>query len=153
MVNRPPKPSNSHLTLFVRHPGPTPRTQPLYRRMRTGAAQRKLSVKNVNFLGAQLRSRHAHRVDSLPPRRSTPSGRPSLVQGRRWVVVCWANQVYLVRFSVDPRPIKRLLPPVRYTTSTGTVRGSWYLQIYVDIAFPRGIRRLVDDPQDAAVAN
>ena len=61
--------------------------------------------------------------------------------------------VYLIRFSVDPRLIKLLLPPARDTTSTGTVRGSWYLQVYVDSAFPRGIQRNVDDPRGAAVAS
>ena len=46
----------------------------------------------ANVFGAQLRSHHAHRVDSPPPRHSTPSGGPLLVQGRRRFVVAWANQ-------------------------------------------------------------
>ena len=66
----------------------------------------------ANIFGAQPRSSHAHRVDSPPPRHSTPSGSPLLVQGRRWVVVPWEisastteGGVYLVRISVDPRLI------------------------------------------------
>ena len=35
--------------------------------------------------------------------------------------------VYLVRCLDDPGPIKLPLPPARYTTSTGGVRGSWCL--------------------------
>ena len=46
----------------------------------------------ANILSAQLRSRHAHTVDSQPPRHSIPSGSPLLVQGRRSVVVSWENQ-------------------------------------------------------------
>ena len=61
--------------------------------------------------------------------------------------------VYLVRFPVTLRLIRLLLHPAHYTTSTGTVRGSWYLQVYVDIAFPRGIRRNVYGPRDATVAS
>ena len=112
----------------------------------------------ANTFGAQLRSRHARRVDSPPPRHSTSSGSPRLVQGRRWIVVAGRisastteGGVYLVRFSVDPRLIKLLLPPARYTSSTRNVRGSWYLQVYVDSAFPQGIQRHVDDPRYAGV--
>ena len=46
--------------------------------------------------------------------------------------------VYAVRVLDDQGPIKLLLPPVLYTTSTGAVRGSWCLQIHEPSAFPRG---------------
>ena len=48
------------------------------------------------------------------------------------------DELYLVRFSDDPRLINFFLLQARYTTSTGVVRGSWYLWAYVDNAFPRG---------------
>ena len=48
------------------------------------------------------------------------------------------DKVYLVRFLDDPGPIKPPLLPARYTTSTGAVRGSWYLQVHIASAFPRG---------------
>ena len=61
--------------------------------------------------------------------------------------------MYLVPFLDDPGPIKLPLPPARYTTSTGTVRGSWYLQAHVDNVFPRGIQRNVDKSRGLAVAS
>ena len=62
------------------------------------------------------------------------------------------DKVYLVRFPDDPGPIKLPLPPARYTTSAGAVRGSWCLQVHIASAFPRGIQRNVDEPRGAAVA-
>ena len=52
--------------------------------------------------------------------------------------------VYLVRVVDDSGPIKRTLPPPRYTTSTGSKRDSWCLQVHEASAFPRGIQRNVD---------
>ena len=63
------------------------------------------------------------------------------------------DKVYLVRFLDDPGPIKLPLPPARYRTSTGAVRGSWCLQVHVASAFPRGIQRNVDESRGAAVAS
>ena len=60
--------------------------------MRIGAAKRMLCLNKDEHFGDQLRLCHAHRVDSPPPRYSTPSGSPRLVQGRRRVVVAWAIQ-------------------------------------------------------------
>ena len=60
---------------------------------------------------------------------------------------------YLARFSDDPTLIKLLFSPAGYTTSTGSVRGSWHLQVYVDSAFPRGIQRNADESRDTAVAS
>ena len=54
---------------------------------------------------------------------------------------------YLVRFLDDPGPIKLPLPPARYTTSTGAVRGSWCLQVHLASAFARGVQRNVDSLQ------
>ena len=59
--------------------------------------------------------------------------------------------VYLVRLLDDPGPIKLPLPPARYTTSTGAVRGSCCLQIHVASAFSQGVQRNVDDSRGAAV--
>ena len=63
------------------------------------------------------------------------------------------DKVYLVHFLDDPGPIKLPLPPARYTTSTGAVRGSWRLQVHIASRFPRGIQRNVDESRGAAVAS
>ena len=52
--------------------------------------------------------------------------------------------VYLGRFLDDPGPIKLPIPPARYTTSTGAVRGSWCLQLHLASAFARVVQRNVD---------
>ena len=54
-------------------------------------------------------------------------------------------------FFYDPGPIKLLLSPARYTTSTGAVRGSWCLEVHLASAFAPGVRRNVDESQGAAV--
>ena len=59
----------------------------------------------------------------------------------------------MVRFPDDPGPIQLLLPPARYTTSTGAVRGSWCLQVDIASGFLRGIKRNVDESRGAAVAS
>ena len=48
--------------------------------------------------------------------------------------------VHLVPFFYYPGPIKLPLTPVRYTTSTGAVRGSWCLQVHLASAFARGVQ-------------
>ena len=63
------------------------------------------------------------------------------------------DKVYLVRFLGDPGPIKLPLPPARYTTSTGAVRGSWCLQVHIASEFLRGIQPNVDESRGAAVAS
>ena len=60
--------------------------------------------------------------------------------------------VYLVRVLDDPGLIKLPLPPARYTTSTGAVRGSWCLQVHLTSAFARGVQRTVDESRGAAVS-
>ena len=64
---------------------------------------------------------------------------------RFWTISARTTEdgVYLVRFLDDSGPIKLPLPPARYTTSTGDVRGSWCLQVHVASAFLRGIQRNV----------
>ena len=59
--------------------------------------------------------------------------------------------VYLVRVLDDLGPIKFLLGPARYTTSTGAIRGSWCLKVHVASAFSRGVQRNVDDSRGAGV--
>ena len=134
-------------------------TDRLYRRMRIGAAQRKLSRKNgERFFVAGLRMCPTRGVAPLLPRYGTPQGSPRLVQGRRWVVGAWKisastteDGVYLVRFFDDPGPIKLALSPAGYTTSAGAVRGSWCLQIHVASAFSPRVQRNVDDSRGAVV--
>ena len=63
------------------------------------------------------------------------------------------DEMYLVRFLDDPGPTKLPLPPARYTTSTGAVRGSWCLQVHIASAFPPGIQRNVDESRGATVVD
>ena len=49
--------------------------------------------------------------------------------------------------------LKLPLPPARYTTSTGAVRGPWCLQVHIASAFPWGIQHNVDESRGAAVAS
>ena len=59
--------------------------------------------------------------------------------------------VYFVRFLDEP--IKLPLPPARYMTSTGAVRGSRCLQVHEASAFPQGIQCNVDESRGAAVVS
>ena len=59
-------------------------------------------------------------------------------------MVAWKNQREHYRgqgipgpLVDDQGPIKLPLPPARYMTSTGAVRGSWCLQVHIASAFPR----------------
>ena len=61
--------------------------------------------------------------------------------------------VYLVRFLDDPGPIKLPLPPARYTTLTGLVRGSWCPQVNIASAFARGVQRNVHESRGVAVVS
>ena len=68
-------------------------TNRIYRRMRIGSAQRKLSRnRGGRFFGAGLRLCPTHGVAPPLPRYGAPQGSPRLVQGRRWVGVAWKNQ-------------------------------------------------------------
>ena len=134
-------------------------TNRLYRLMRIGAAQRELSGNNgERFL--------AHGYGCVPraewlSRYSTtvlPNGAHFWYKGDDglwWLGKISASTttkgVYLVRFLDDPGPIKLPLPPARYTTSTGAVRGSWCLQVHLASAFARGVQRNVDESRGAAV--
>ena len=62
------------------------------------------------------------------------------------------DKVHLVRFLDDPGPIKLPLPPARYTTLRGAVRGYWYLPVHIASAFPRGVERNVDESRGAAAS-
>ena len=63
------------------------------------------------------------------------------------------SRVHVGLFSVDLKLTKLRFTPVRYTTLTGTVRGSWYRQVYVDSSFSRGIQLNVDDLRGSSVAS
>ena len=134
-------------------------TNHLYRRMRIGAAQRELSRNNgERFLTPGYAC--VPRANWLRRYHDTvlPKGAHFWYKGR-WVTVAWKisastteDKVYPVRFLDDPGPIKLPLPPARYTTSTGAVRGSWCLQVHIASAVPRGIQRNVNESREAAVA-
>ena len=113
--------------------------------MRIGAAQRELSRNNgERFLALDYAC--VPRAEWLRRYRDTvlPKGAHFWYKGNDglwWLgkisASTNADGVYLVRFLDDPGPIKLPLPPARYTTSTGGVRGSWCLQVHVASAFPR----------------
>ena len=129
--------------------------------LRIGAAQRELSRTNGELLlahgygcapRAEWLRRHSTRV--------LPNGahfRYKGDDGLWWLGKINASTttkgVYLVRFLDDPGPIKLPLPPARYTTSTGAVRGSWCIQVNLAGAFARGVQRNVDESRGAAVDN
>ena len=134
-------------------------TNRLYRRMRIGAAQRVLSRRNgERFLASGYGC--VPRAEWLSHYSTTvlPNGAHFWCKGEGlwWLGKISAStttdEVYLVRFLDDPGPIK-LLPPARYTTSTGAVRCSWCLQVHLATAFAREGQRSVDESRGAAVGS
>ena len=159
--NGPPPLPFPHLALWAGAPDLHRQTDRLYRRIRIGAAQRELSRNNGERFPAPGYA-CAPLADWLRCYHDTvlPMGAHSWYKGDDglwWLGKISAStteyKVYLVCFLDDPGPIKVLLLPARYTTSTGTVRGSWCLQVYVATAFPRGIQRNGDESRGAAVAS
>ena len=139
--------SRSHiLRYWAGTPDQHRQTNRLYRRMRNGAAQRELSRNNgERFLASSYA--YVPRSEWLRRYRDTvlPKGAHVWYKGDDglwWLGEINASTtedgVYAVRVLDDQGPIKLLLPPVLYTTSTGAVRGSWCLQIHEPSAFPRG---------------
>ena len=99
-------------------------TNRFYRRMRVGTAQRELSRNNgERFLAPGYAC--GPRGECLRPYRDTvpPKGIGKISASTA------EDGVYLFQFLDDPGPIKLPLPPARYTTSTGAVRGSCCLQV------------------------
>ena len=154
--------SGSHiLRYWAGTPDQNRHTNRFYRRMRIGAAQRKLFRNNgERFLmpgyACVPRANWLHRYHDTV----LPKGAHFWYKGDDGL--CWLgkisastteDKVYLLHFLDDPRPIKLPLPPARYTTSTGAVRGSWCLQVHIASAFPRGIQCNVDESRGAAVAS
>ena len=129
--------------------------------MRIGAAQRELSRNNGEcFLAPGYAC--VPRAEWLRRNHDTvlPKGAHVWYKGDDglwWLGKISANttedRVYLARFLEDPRPIKLPLPPARYTTSTGAVRGSWCLKVHEASAFDRGIQRNLDDSRGEAVVS
>ena len=70
------------------------------------------------------------------PSATPPSGRTSTRTRRRTATT--TGSAPRCSYLDDPGPIKLPLLPALYTTSTGTVRGSWHFQVYDDDAFRRG---------------
>ena len=137
------------------------KTNRVYRLMRNGAAQRELSQNNgERFLAPEFAC--VPRAEWIRRYRDTmlPKGAHVRYQGddglwwrRKINANTTEDGVHLVRLLDDPRPIKLPLPPARFTTSTGAVRGSWFLQVHEASAFPRGIQCNVDEFRDAAVVS
>ena len=122
-------------------------TNRLYRRMRIGAAQRKLSQNHGErlfwrraTLMPHARSESAATATRCSPREPTFSTRAAmgcgglekLVRVRRRMGYTWSE------FLDDPGPMKLPLSSARYTTSTGAVRVFWCLQVHVASAFSQG---------------
>ena len=132
-----------------------------YRRMRIGAAQRELSRTNgERFLAPGYAC--VPSADWLRRYHFTVLLQGAHFWHRRDDGFWWLGKLsasatedkaYLVRFLDDPGPIILPLPPARYTTSTGAVRGSWCLQVHIASVFSRGIQCNVDESRDAAVAS
>ena len=136
-------------------------TNRLYRRMHIDAARRELSRNNgERFLAPGYAC--VPRAEWLYRYRDTvlPKGAHFWYKGDDglwWLGNVRASTtedgVYLVQVLDDPGPIKLPLPPARYTTSAGAVRGSWCLQVHETSAFPREIERNVDESRGAAVVS
>ena len=154
--------SRSHiLRYWAGTPDQHRQTNCLYRPMQIGAAQRELSRNNgERFLAPGYAC--VPRADWLRRYHDTVLLKGAHVwykedDGLWWLGKITASttegKVYLVRFLDDPGPIKLPLPPARYTTTTGAVRGSVCLQVHIASAFPRGNQRNVDESRGAAVAS
>ena len=136
-------------------------TNRLYRRMLIGAAQRELFRNNEErFLApGHLCVPHAewlrryHDTVFLKGAHVWYKGDDGLWWLGKISASTTEDGVYLVRFVADPAPIKLPLPPARYTTSTGAVRGSSCLPVHEASAFPRGTQRNVDYSRGATVAS
>ena len=136
-------------------------TNRLYRRMRIAVAQHELSRNNgEHFLAPGYAC--VTRAEWFRRNHDTvlPKGAHVWYKGDDglwWLGEISArtteDKVYLVCFLDDPGPIKLPLPPARYTTSTGAVRGSRCLQVHIASAFPRGVQRNVDESRDATEAS
>ena len=129
-------------------------TNRLYRRMRIGAAQRELSRNNgERFLAPGYAC--VPRAEWLRRYRDTvlPKGAHFWYKGNE--ELWWLGKISAstTEDRVYLGPIKLPLPPTRYTTSTGAVRGFWCLHVHVANAFPRGIQRNVDESRGAAVVS
>ena len=135
-------------------------TNRLYRRMRVGAAQRKLSRdQGARFLspGYSLVTHHdwTHRFSSS----ILPVGAHFWYKARdhHW----WLGKIsahtttaahYIVRFLDDPGPIKLKLSPSRYTTAVGAERNSWCLQTRQGSALKHGVLLNADESRGAELA-
>ena len=124
-------------------------TNRLYRRMRIGAAQPKLSRNNgERFLapgnGGVPRADWLSRYhDTVLPKGAhvwykEVDGLLDIIIGTITATTT-EDEVYLVRFQDDQKPIKISRSPARYTIPTGAVRGSLCQKFHVASAFPRGI--------------
>ena len=154
--------SRSHiLRYWAGTPDQHRQTNRLYRRMRIGAAQREPSRNNGERIlapgyacvpRAEWLLRYHDTVLSKGAH-SWYKGDDGLWWLGKIIASTTEDRVYLVRFWDDPGPIKLSLPPARYTTPTGAVRGPWCLQVREASVFSRGIQRNVDDSRGAAVVS
>ena len=121
-------------------------TNRLYRRMRIGAAQRKLSRNyGERFLApGYIRAPRAEWLcryrDTMLPKGAHVWYKRTMACGDLKQISASTTEdgVSLAQILDDPGPFKLPLFPARYTTSAGAVRGSWCLQVYVASAFSRG---------------
>ena len=136
-------------------------TKRIHRRMRVGAAHCELSRNNGDRFWAPGYA-CVPRAECFRRYRDTVFPKGAHVwykgdDGLSWLgkisATTTKDGIYRVRVLHDPGAIKLLLPPARYTTSTGAVRGPWCLQVNIASAFPRGIQRNVDESRGAAVVS
>ena len=143
---------------ILRHWAGTPNqhrhTNYLYRRVRIGAEQRELSWSNgERFLapgyGCVSHADWLHRY--FFPTGPTFGARTTTVCGGSGKSARLRQRMGYIWFDfwTIRGPIKLPLSPVRYTTSTRAVRGSWCLQFHLASAFARGVQRNVDGSRGA----
>ena len=136
-------------------------TNHMYRRMRIDAAQRELSRNNGERCLAPGYA-CVTRAEWLRRCRDTVLSKGADVWYKGDDRLWWLEEisasttddgVYLIRILDDPGPIKLPLPPARYATSTGAIRGSWCFQVPEASALPRGIQHNEDESRGVAVVS
>ena len=153
--------SRSHtFALLGQHFGPAPPNQPpLPPDADWCGTARALPEQRGTFSGAGLRMCPTRGVSSPISPYGAPQGSPSLVQGRRWVVLAWKNQCeydggWSLSGPIFGRPGADQAPssPGALHDINGAVRSSSCKQVHEARAFPR-VQRNVDDSRGAAVVS
>ena len=150
--------SPRNIALLGRHSESAPPNQQLVPPDSNCAAQRKISRSNgeswrpvsAAFLAQNGSAATAPRCFTTEPRFGVRTKRVCGGFDQREHTT---KGTYLVRFLDDPGPITLPLTPAHCASSSGAVRGSWYLQVHLASAFARRFQRNADESRGAAVDN